>query len=100
MIDRIDSQNKGDQTKLNAFFTALPSADSEGPSDQQVFDYIREDLERGRSEVGRHFNISRGRAKRLVTLLLLVLLLFFLLVFVLTLVLGMLQLPLQQLLLI
>ena len=55
-----------DQTKLNAFFTVLPSADSEGPSDQQVIDYIREDLERGRSEVLRHFNIPRERAKMLV----------------------------------
>ena len=26
------------------------SAASEGPSDQQILDYIREDLERGRSE--------------------------------------------------
>ena len=54
LIDRLDSQNGGDQTKLNAFFTVLPSrgrADSEGPSDQQVIDYIREDLERARSEV-------------------------------------------------
>ena len=58
MIDCLDSQNKGDQTKLNAFFTVLPSADSEGPLDQQVIDYIREDLERGRSEVRLHFNIS------------------------------------------
>lgn len=71
LIDRLDSQNGGDQTKLNAFFTVLPSrgrlsAASEGPSNQQVIDYIREDLERGRSEVLRHFNISRKRAKRLV----------------------------------
>ena len=55
LIDRLDSQNGGDQTKLNVFFTVLPSrgrlsADSEGPSDQQVIDYIREDLERGRSK--------------------------------------------------
>ena len=61
LIDRLDSQNGGDQTKLNIFFTVLPSrgrlgADSEGPSDQQVIDYIREDLERCRSEVRRHFN--------------------------------------------
>ena len=71
LIDRLDSQNGGDQTKLNAFFTVLLSrgrlsAASEGPSNQQVIDYIREDLERARSEVLRHFNISRKRAKRLV----------------------------------
>ena len=71
LIDRLDSQNGRDQTKFNAFFTVLPSrgrlsADSEGPSNQQVIDYIREDLERARSEVLRHFNISRKRAKRLV----------------------------------
>ena len=63
LIDRLDSQNGGDQTKLNAFFTVLPSrgrlsADSEVSSDQQVIDYIREDLERGCSDVRRHFNIS------------------------------------------
>ena len=71
LIDRLDSQNGGDQTELNAFFTVLPSRgllspDSEGPSNQQVIDYIREDLECGRSEVLRHFYISRKRAKRLV----------------------------------
>ena len=48
LMDRLDFQNGGDQTKLNAFFTVLPSrgrlsADSEGPSDQQVIDYVRED---------------------------------------------------------
>ena len=48
MIDRLDFQNGGDQIKLNAFFTVLPSrgrlsADSEGPSDEQVIDYFRED---------------------------------------------------------
>ena len=52
------------------FLTVLPSrgrhsAASEGPSNQQVIDYIREDLERERSEVRRHFNISRKRTVRL-----------------------------------
>jgi hypothetical protein len=70
LIDRLDSQNGGDQTKLNAFFTVLASrgrlsADPGGPSDQQVIN-IREDLERGRSGIRRHYNIPHERAKMLV----------------------------------
>ncbi len=71
LMDLLDSQNCGNQSTLNTFLTVLPGRErinsaSDGPSDKQVIGYIREDLERGRSEVCRHFNISRERTKRLV----------------------------------